>query len=57
MLEEQWQAAMDELLEIIGRNRKFADDLPRKAMLAVFELCANPQLVGTYRRRLSAGLY
>lgn len=57
MLNEQWQAAMDECLTIIGRDRKFADDIPRKTMLAVFELCGDPQLVGTYRRRLSAGLY
>lgn len=57
LLDEQWQPAMDELLEIISRDRKFGNDLPRKVMLAVFELCGDAQLVGTYRRRLSAGLY
>jgi thioredoxin-like negative regulator of GroEL len=48
---------MDLCLEIIGRDRKFREDAARKVMLAAFELCGDPPLVGTYRRRLSAGLY
>jgi putative thioredoxin len=54
---QQWQAAMDQLLEVIRIERKFRDDAPRKAMLAIFELCGDPQLVSTYRKKLSAGLY
>ncbi|MEN9774265.1 MAG: hypothetical protein RL322_1335 [Pseudomonadota bacterium] len=56
-LDEQWQAAMDQLLEVIRIDRKFRDDAARKAMLALFELCNDPQLVSAYRRKLSAGLY
>ena len=57
LLAERWQEAMDELLVIIGRDRSFKDDAARKAMLAAFELCADADLVRTYRRRLSAGLH
>jgi len=57
LLNQRWQEAMDLCLEIIGRERRFKDDAARKAMLAAFELCGDAQLVGSYRRRLSAGLY
>jgi putative thioredoxin len=53
----QWQAAMDQLLEVIRIERKFRDDAARKAMLAIFELCGDAALVSTYRRKLSASLY
>ena len=57
MLRERWSEAMDECLLIIQRDRRFNDDAPRKTILAIFELCGDAQLVGTYRRKLSAGLY
>lgn len=57
LLHQRWQEAMDLCLEIIGQDRKYREDAARKAMLAAFELCGDTQLVGTYRRRLSAGLY
>ncbi len=57
MLRERWQECMDLLLSIIARDRRFADDGARKLMLAVFELCGDAQLVGAYRRKLSAGLH
>ena len=57
LLQGRWQDCMDLCLEIIGRDRKFREDAARKVMLAAFELCGDPPLVGTYRRRLSAGLY
>lgn len=54
---QRWQDAMDQLLETIRIDRKFSNDAPRKAMLAIFELCGNPSLVSEYRRKLSAGLF
>lgn len=57
LLNQRWQETMDLCLEIIGRDRRFKDDAARKTMLAAFELCGDAQLVGSYRRRLSAGLY
>jgi len=38
-----WTAAMDELLEIILRDKKWADEAPRKAMVAILELLTPPK--------------
>jgi putative thioredoxin len=57
MAQSRWAGAMDELLVIAGRDRQFGDDLARRTMLAIFELCPDAALVSTYRRKLSASLY
>jgi putative thioredoxin len=50
--------AMDELLEIIRRDRSFGDDAARKTMLSVFSLIADQDdLVSDYRRKLAAALH
>lgn len=48
--------ALDQLLEIVKRDRAFGDDVGRRKMLAVFEM-AEPDLVSDYRRRLAGALY
>jgi len=57
MAQSRWAEAMDELLVIAARDRQFGEDIARKSILAIFELCRNPALVSTYRRKLSASLY
>jgi putative thioredoxin len=57
MAQSRWAESLDELLVIAGRDRKFGDDIARRMMLAVFELCPNATLVASYRRKLSASLY
>lgn len=53
-----WAEAMDELLEIVARDRAFEDDVGRRTLLEVFEKAAEqPQLVSAYRRRLSSLLF
>ncbi|MBL0143550.1 MAG: tetratricopeptide repeat protein [Betaproteobacteria bacterium] len=50
--------ALEQLLEIVRRDRAFGDDVGRRKILAVFEMAADqPDLVADYRRRLSATLY
>ena len=50
--------AMDQLLEVVRRDRKFGDDVGRRKMIAVFEMAAaEPGLVSDYRRRLASALY
>ena len=39
----EWTAAMDELLEIILRDKKWADEAPRKAFVAILELLTPPK--------------
>ncbi|MDH3317381.1 MAG: thioredoxin [Gammaproteobacteria bacterium] len=50
VLEENYEAAMDHLLEVIRSKKNYRDGLARKSMLSVFELIGskNP-LVGRYR--------
>jgi putative thioredoxin len=46
---------MDQLLEIVQRDRKFRDDIGRKTMLDVFNLLGGSgELVSTYRRKLAS---
>jgi putative thioredoxin len=55
--ERQFEPALEQLLAIVERDRRFGDDIARKTMLSVFELAAGqPELVARYRRRLSAAL-
>jgi putative thioredoxin len=46
---------MDQLLEIVARDRKFKDDIGRKTLLDVFNLLGGGGIVPEYRRKL-AGL-
>jgi len=39
----EWTAAMDELLEIIMRDKKWGDEAPRKAFVAILELLTPPK--------------
>ena len=56
--QRDWGPALEQLLEIVQRDRAFDDDLGRRKMLAVFEMAAGePDLVSEFRRRLSATLY
>jgi putative thioredoxin len=53
-----FERALEQLLEIVKRDRAFGEDLGRRKMLAVFEMAAGqPDLVSEFRRRLSATLY
>ena len=63
----QWTAAMDELLEILMRDKAWKDDLARKTFIAILDVIDPPKpkvaegqvppedpTVATYRRRLSS---
>ena len=53
-----YRGAMDELLEIVRRNKDFKDGAARKQMLAIFALAATDDaLVSEYRRKLASALY
>ncbi len=48
---------MDQLLEIVQRDRKFKDDIGRKTLLDVFNLLGGQgELVSEYRRKLASAL-
>ncbi|WP_175104973.1 thioredoxin [Pararobbsia alpina] len=55
--EKRYEAALEQLLEIVVRDRTFKDDVGRKTMLSVFDLASGrPELVAAWRRKLSAAL-
>ncbi len=67
MANQQWTAAMDELLEILMRDKTWSEDLARNTFIAILEIIepakvkvADGQIppvdptVATYRRRLSS---
>ena len=67
MAHGQWTAAMDELLEILMRDKAWSDELARKTFIAILEIIEPPKVkvadgqippvdpvVATYRRRLSS---
>jgi putative thioredoxin len=63
-LASQWIAArhyagaLEQLLEIVKRDRSFRDDIGRKTMLSVFDLASGqPHLVSQWRRKLSSALF
>lgn len=54
---EQYAEALDQLLEIVRRDRKYKDDGARKTMLQLFSVMGNDHpLVGDYRRKLAGAL-
>jgi putative thioredoxin len=55
---QAFEPALEQLLEIIRRDRKFGDDAGRRTMLDIFHLLgADSELVGKYRRMLASALY
>ncbi len=67
MAAQQWSAAMDELLEILMRDKSWSDELARKTFIAILDIIEPPKVkvadgqippvdptVATYRRRLSS---
>jgi putative thioredoxin len=67
MAHSQWVPAMDELLEILMRDKAWSEDLARKTFIAILDIIEPPKpkvaegqvppqdpTVATYRRRLSS---
>jgi len=54
----RYREALDQLLEIVRRNKDWNDGEARKQILAIFNLAErDPDLVSDYRRRLASALY
>jgi len=57
VLEEDYEAALELLLELMRRDRKFGDDAARRDMVAIFDLLGEDPLVSRYRSRMMNLLY
>jgi putative thioredoxin len=67
MAEQRWTDAMDELLDILMRDKSWSEELARKTYIAILDVIEPPKVkvadgqippddpvVATYRRRLSS---
>jgi putative thioredoxin len=51
------QAGLDQFIEMLRRDRSFDDGLPRKSLIDAFRIVEDEDLVGAYRRKMSALLF
>lgn len=55
---QQYETALDQLLEIIQRDRTYGDDVGRKTMLSIFNvLGGHGEIVSKYRRLMASALH
>ena len=55
---QRYREALDELLQIVQRNKEWKDGQARKQIVAIFNLAEkDPNLVSEYRRKLASALY
>ncbi|MCW0425882.1 Chaperedoxin [Xanthomonas sacchari] len=50
-------AALEQFLEMLRQDRAFEDGLPKKALIDAFRVIEDEDLVGQYRRKMSALLF
>ena len=55
--EGDYELAMDKLLTIMQKDRKFEDDIGRKTLLKIFDMLGDDPLVEAYRRKMFNFLY
>ncbi len=48
------EGALEQFMEMLRRDRQFEDGLPRKALIDAFRVIEDDDLVGKYRRQMSA---
>lgn len=56
-VEGDYEGAMEQLLEIVRRDRSFKNDAGRKGLIDLFEIVGNSPLVNRYRALMSSALH
>ncbi len=54
---QHYEEAMDELLQLMRENRNYGDDAARKALLKLFDILGDDPLVPRYRSRMMSLIY
>ena len=57
LLDGDDEAALEQFLEMLRQNRGFEDNLPRRSLIDAFRVIEDEDLVGRYRRKMSALLF
>lgn len=53
----RWQDGLEQFLEMLRRDRNYAEGLPRKALIDAFRVVEDEDLVGAYRRKMASLLF
>ncbi len=54
---QRYEQAMDELLQVMKKHRSYGDDAARKALLKLFDILGEDPLVPRYRSRMMSLIY
>ncbi|MBP8080800.1 MAG: thioredoxin [Arenimonas sp.] len=57
LVEGESEAALQQFIEMLRRDRGYQDQLPRKALIDAFRVIADPDLVSAYRRKMASVLF
>ena len=50
-------AGLEQLIEMLRRDRGYQDGLPKKALIDAFRIVEDEDLVGQYRRKMASLLF
>ena len=51
------EAGLEQFLEMLRRDRTYAEGLPRKVLIDAFRVIEDEDMVGRYRRKMSSLLF
>ena len=57
LVEGESEAALQQFIEMLRRDRGYQDQLPRKALIDAFRVIDDPDLVSEYRRKMASVLF
>jgi putative thioredoxin len=57
LVEGESEAALEQFLEMLRRDRSFQDQLAKRSLIDAFRLIEDPDLVGSYRRKMASLLF
>ncbi len=57
LVEGEAEAALQQFIEMLQRDRSYQDQLPRKALIDAFRVIDDPDLVSAYRRKMASVLF
>ncbi len=57
LVEGESEAALEQFLEMLRRDRAYQDQLAKRSLIDAFRLIEDPDLVGNYRRRMASLLF
>jgi putative thioredoxin len=57
LVEGESEAALEQFLEMLRRDRAYQDQLAKRSLIDAFRLIEDPDLVGSYRRKMASLLF